>query len=324
VPVTTTLRSNRPTGFCHQAFFYDSPSQFYAGVVPFVDAAVATGEPVLVILPGPKLDEVRRRVAAVDRVELADMDDVGGNPGRIIPLWLDFVDRHRETATSLRGVGEPIGPHRSGEELAECQVHETLLNVAFADSIPWRLLCPYDESRLPADTIDEARRSHPYVGGADGHRQVSADYLGTGAAGGVLTRPLPPPPPDALDVPFAAETLPHVRRLVGAESVRRGLPAARAGDLELAVGEAGANSLLHGGGGGRMKLWSDDDHLVAEVSDRGQFSELLAGRVRPPVDQLGGRGLWIVQQVCDLVQVRSTGHGTTVRMHMRRPDRPPS
>jgi anti-sigma regulatory factor (Ser/Thr protein kinase) len=314
--VTTTVGTVRPAGFCHQAFFYRSPSQFYAGVVPFVDAAVAADEPVLVILPGQKLDEVRRRVAHRDRVELADMDDVGGNPGRIIPLWRDFVDRHRD-AVSLRGVGEPIGPERSGEELAECQVHETLLNVAFANSIPWRLLCPYDASSLTTATISEARRSHPFVAGADGHHHVSAEYRGTGAASSVLTRPLPPVPTGALDVPFGPETLPHVRRLVGAESVRRGLRAARAGDLELAVGEAGANSLLHGGGAGRVRLWSDGDDIVAEVSDDGHLEELLAGRIRPQVDEIGGRGLWIVQQVCDLVQVRSTTAGTTVRMHMR-------
>jgi hypothetical protein len=28
-------------------------------------------------------------------------------------------------------------------------------------------------------------------------------------------------------------------------------------------------------------------------------------------------GIWIANQVCDLVQVRSTASGTTVRLHLR-------
>jgi prepilin-type processing-associated H-X9-DG protein len=33
----------------------------------------------------------------------------------------------------LRGAGEPIWPERRPAELVECQRHESLLNVAFAD-----------------------------------------------------------------------------------------------------------------------------------------------------------------------------------------------
>jgi phosphate/sulfate permease len=39
----------------------------------------------------------------------------------------------------------------------------------------------------------------------------------------------------------------------------------------------------------------------------------LVGRRRPPVSQSGGRGHWLVNQMCDLVQVRSSRAGTTVR-----------
>jgi anti-sigma regulatory factor (Ser/Thr protein kinase) len=41
----------------------------------------------------------------------------------------------------------------------------------------------------------------------------------------------------------------------------------------------------------------------------------------PPIEQYGGRGLWIVNQLCDLVQIRSAPSGTVVRVHThaRRP-----
>jgi hypothetical protein len=32
---------------------------------------------------------------------------------------------------------------------------------------------------------------------------------------------------------------------------------------------------------------------------------------------VGGNGLWVVNQVCDLVQARTGRAGTTTRLHMR-------
>jgi hypothetical protein len=41
--------------------------------------------------------------------------------------------------------------------------------------------------------------------------------------------------------------------------------------------------------------------------------------MRPAPDALdGGRGLWVVHQTCDRVQIRTGPAGTTVRVHMRR------
>ncbi|MBA3233977.1 MAG: MEDS domain-containing protein [Propionibacteriales bacterium] len=63
----------------------------------------------------------------------------------------------------VRGIGEPVWPGRTAAELVEAQCHEALLNVAFADSGRWDLLCPYDIQALPDDVIAEALRSHPHV-----------------------------------------------------------------------------------------------------------------------------------------------------------------
>jgi hypothetical protein len=42
-----------------------------------------------------------------------------------------------------------------------------------------------------------------------------------------------------------------------------------------------------------------------------------AGALR--VMEIGGHGLWIANQVCDLVQLRSFADGCAVRIHMRLP-----
>jgi hypothetical protein len=43
----------------------------------------------------------------------------------------------------------------------------------------------------------------------------------------------------------------------------------------------------------------------------------MAGRRRPAADALEGRGLWLINQLCDLVEMRSDPSGMTVRMHVR-------
>ncbi|HEX6601792.1 MAG TPA: ATP-binding protein, partial [Solirubrobacterales bacterium] len=60
----------------------------------------------------------------------------------------------------------------------------------------------------------------------------------------------------------------------------------------------------------------EGDELVCEIHDFGLIEDPLIGRERPPADQIGGRGLWIVNQLCDLVQVRSGEKGTFVRLRM--------
>jgi anti-sigma regulatory factor (Ser/Thr protein kinase) len=56
---------------------------------------------------------------------------------------------------------------------------------------------------------------------------------------------------------------------------------------------------------------------LCEVRDRGRIVEPLVGRLPPPLDRHGGRGLWLVNHLCDLVQIRSTEAGSVVRVHMR-------
>ena len=57
---------------------------------------------------------------------------------------------------------------------------------------------------------------------------------------------------------------------------------------------------------------------MCEVRDTGLIAEPLVGRHRPEDGTVGGHGLWLVNQLCDLVQVRSSPTGSVVRVHMRR------
>ena len=54
------------------------------------------------------------------------------------------------------------------------------------------------------------------------------------------------------------------------------------------------------------------------MHDGGWITDPLAGRKRPPPDS-AGQGLWVVNHVSDLVEMRSGPAGTTTRLHFRLP-----
>jgi anti-sigma regulatory factor (Ser/Thr protein kinase) len=61
-------------------------------------------------------------------------------------------------------------------------------------------------------------------------------------------------------------------------------------------------------------MWVHDGAAVVEFTDAGHLTDTLTGRRTPAFEQEGGRGLFLVHQLCDLVQLRSSPHGTTVRV----------
>lgn len=309
----TALHGAQPTltAFHHEAFLYASAAAFLEGTVPFIEAGIEAGEPVLVVVGRDKIRWLRDALGAVaGRVAFADMAAVGRNPARIIPAWRDFLTTHG-AGRPARGIGEPVYPGRTPDELLECQRHEALLNVAFAAGTPWRLMCPYDTTSLDAGIIDAARHSHRFVAG-----DQSPTYRGDDWTGPDGDR-LPDPPAGALPLAFGHGSLDGVRQFV-VDSVAGTLGAGELSDLLVAVTEIAGNSLMHGGGAGTLRVWNSDAGVICEIRDRGWIRQPLAGRARPTFDQESGRGLWMVNQLCDLVQVRSSPAGTVVRLHMGR------
>ncbi len=252
-----------------------------------------------------------------DEVHFADMEVVGRNPARIIPAWNRFVGDHAGGGGGMRGIGEPIWADRSPSELSECQLHESLINIAFATADEFRLICPYDTAALPEDVIEEARRSHPIVS-LDGTEDVSHTYCGIDRVAARFAEPLSDPPADAEELTVTLEALHDARHLVRVRGQDAGL-GERSDDFVLAVNEVLSNSLHHAHEDGVLRVWEDPDGLVCEVRDGGHILQPMIGREEPAIGQIGGHGIWLVNLVCDLVQVRSSADGSTVRMQMNRP-----
>jgi anti-sigma regulatory factor (Ser/Thr protein kinase) len=299
-------------GFRHEAFFYAGEEEFLAGTVPYLEEGISAGETVLVVLPEPRLRLIREALgSAVESVEFWHMDDLGRNPARLISAWQDFL-RTCDPEKGVRGLGEPISAGRSAAELEECELHELLFNLAFAKERSLTVMCPYDTSRLDDEVLAGAERSHPVCARPQG-KSVSSSF----SLEDLLERALPPPGRPAVTLPFGRSDLAMVRHLVAQCARSAGLSTRRNEDFVLSVCEVATNSIRFGGGKGTLDLWDEDGELVCAVRDGGRIEDPLVGRMRPSPDQPCGRGLWIANQLCDLVQIRSGDGGTEVRLRMR-------
>ena len=297
--------------FSHQALFYRGEDEFLDRVARFIRPGLDGGEPVVAAVPGPRLELLRAGLDGdAGKVQLIDMADLGRNPARIIPAVSDMVQAY--PGRRVHYVGEPIWAGRSSEEMCEAVRHEALINLAWSDA-SMRVLCPYDADALDEDVIADAQRTHPTLVD-DGGERASGDFMGH-ALPDSCERPLPEPPPEAITLTFGRPDLAQLRALVSQQTLAARLGYDQAADLVLAVNELATNSVRHAGGHGELRVWRKGDELICEVRDDGQIADPLAGRVRPDPAAPAGRGLWMVNQLCDLVEMRTKDAGTTIRIH---------
>jgi anti-sigma regulatory factor (Ser/Thr protein kinase) len=325
-PVTQMSWGQTADGeFRHQAVYYRAPDGYLGAVLPFIRAGLARSEPVLVAVPPPAARLLRTGLgrpgdggashdgAAEDGsaggVTFADMTELGRNPGRIISAVWEFISRH--AGRPVRFLGEPLWPARTAAEAREATRHEALINVAFA-AAPVTVLCPYDEAALAPRLVASAGHTHPVIGTLAEPRP-SPDYAG-GRVPRASARPLTRPPARAEHLAYRGD-LRAVRDFVARFAQQSGLDPDRAGDLVLAVGELAANTLRHTSGGGVVHAWRAPGEVICQVTDQGRISDPLVGRRRPP--DASGLGVWVVHQICDLVELRTGRSGTAVRVHMR-------
>jgi anti-sigma regulatory factor (Ser/Thr protein kinase) len=301
----------------HEALFYRDPTEYVAAVSAFVHDGLAAGEPVMVAVPEHNLELLRAGLgAAAERVRFTDMASAGRNPSGIIPWVLHaFVSQYLRQR--VRIIGEPIWPGRTATEYGACVQHEALINLAFGTHDA-TILCPYDAHRLDPAVLDDAARTHPVLVDAQS-RWPSDGYDDPQSVAAAFDLPLAEPTGPVSALVFGTDDLCHVRRLVRDRGRRAGLRPERIEDLQIAINEIATNALAHGHGAGTLRVWPDEDGVVCEVrNDGARLTDPLAGRLPPEPSHPGGRGLMLVNRLCDLVQVRTDGSRTTVRLHLHR------
>ncbi|WP_255375787.1 anti-sigma factor RsbA family regulatory protein [Saccharomonospora sp. CUA-673] len=306
-------------GFAHEALFYRDTRAYLDTIVPFVRDGLAAGEPVAVAVPGPQLTTLRGALGGTDAaaVHMLDMTEVGRNPTGIIGGVLrSFADRYEGR---VRLVGEPIWSARTSIEYLAALEHEALINDAFAGRDA-TILCPYDVSTLAPSTIADAAATHPEL--IDERGPHPSDSYAPGAVVAGCNRPLPAPV-DVEAFRFDLGTLSEARRFAASRAEACGLRGNRIDDVAVAVGELSANSIQHAGGSGVLRVWREHDPavgtdaLVCQVDDAGRHSNPLAGRVPASPDQLGGRGLLLVNRIADLLRTYRGPDHTATRIWFR-------
>ncbi len=298
-------------GLEHVALFYGDLDQYLAAASEFLRAGDAAGEALLVAIPGETIEPLREALGdTAERVRFLDMRELGRNPGRIIPKvrnWTELQEQPR-----CRFIGEPIWSERSESEVVEATRHEALINIAFAD-VEASILCPYDANGLAPSILADAERTHPQlISGAD-HR-ASERYTNPLEIWLASEWSLPEPGPTMATVGLSEDLAP-IRQITEACGREAGLSSSAVLDLVLAVDEAATNAVLHGMPPAELRIWREPDGIVCEVTDYGKLEDPLAGRRFPSPDWTSGRGLWLINQLCDLVEVRPLADGTAVRMH---------
>ncbi len=117
-----------------------------------------------------------------------------------------------------------------------------------------------------------------------------------------------------LDCRFTAEHLVGLRHQVEAFAARHGMTGLALYRFVVAVNELTTNAVRHGGGGGRLELVRDGDRLRCRVVDTG--AGMAAGRPpRPAAPRaVAGRGLWLVRQIADTLDIDTRPTGTSVTL----------
>jgi anti-sigma regulatory factor (Ser/Thr protein kinase) len=299
----------------HDLLLYRSLDDYLEKLAAYVRTGLILHEPILVALPYPRARLLQSIFGSSDAVTFIDMNELGGNPARIIPALRRFV--YNEGERPVRFVAEPAWPGRGPAELGEVLLHDSLLDLATAGTQS-SILCAYNAAGLDPSLLVEAERLHTHVIEGSG-RRASVDYAPQ-QSDVLFSTPLPGPPAEAYTLRFDHD-LASVRRFVEDRVATAGLDRARLQDLLLAVSEVVTNTVVHAGTPGLLHVWPDTqtNEVVCEVSDGGHVGDCLAGRLGPYPVALHGWGLWMVNQICDLVELRSGAWGTTARLHVRVP-----
>ncbi|MFF3707346.1 anti-sigma factor RsbA family regulatory protein [Streptomyces phaeochromogenes] len=319
------------TRFVHQALCYGSDDEFLDGTLTFARDGLDAGDTVLAVVASHNIGLLDEALGdRSEEVEFVDASDWYGSPSRTLGRYNAYCAAHDTDATGrprgIRVIGEPVWSDRTALEVREWMRYESLLNIAFAGTGHW-ILCPYDTRALPVGIIRSAVRTHPEL--ALGPRQSAhcgryadpADFY----AECDTTRP-PVLPAGRDDVPFARGRSAHVRRAVSAYVCGLGVSERLTHDIVNAVHETVVNSVRHGGGRGVLRLRSDSEYVICEISDPGTPPAPSAppppppfpGHLPPDPSAANGHGMWVVRQLSDLATQTLDPTGSVVRLYFRR------
>jgi anti-sigma regulatory factor (Ser/Thr protein kinase) len=301
----------------HHALIYDTDEQFLASTLPFCLKGLGEGDAVLAVTNPANIALLREALGeAAERVEFVEAADWYRTPGLTLAAYHRYVEERAGDHARIRIIGEPVWDGLDETETSQWIRYEAVINRAFAGSPAW-IVCPYDTRVLPIAVVADARRTHPDLM-YDGSALPSPNYLPPDAGQSVWERyPKPPPPGVRTSRMDFGSDLSAVRGFTAARAIEFGLAPESVDRLVFAVNEVASNAIRHGGGERSLALWLDGRRVVCDVTDTGGTSPAwYSGCLPPNPGQAAGHGMWVIRQLCDLVEVHSLDPGTLVRIQL--------
>jgi hypothetical protein len=303
----------------HQGAIYGSDQEFLAMALPFIEAGLAAGEPVLAATTAANIellcDALGERADDIDHAETAYF---GRRPPQRVAAFHRYW-RHAAAKSAhghVRIIAEPVWQGRSTRDVLAWQRMESALNLVLADTNIW-MICPYDTRVVPDAIIEGAHQTHPQC--VRGERALDSDgyqdpMAFTAACDSV---PLPEPPEHAATAVFGADDLTALRRYLIALAAEHGLPAGQGEVLVSATHESLVFLASRGTGPATVRVWMRAGVLLCQVDQPGaSVGDPVVG-LRPPLTRpRDGDGLWLARQICEHLDIRSTPEAASIRMHL--------
>lgn len=320
--VLSTVDTNQSSGsLTHQALLYGSEEEFLTGTIPFIRDGLDRGDPIRITTTDRNTGWLRAALGADARqVAFCDSSQWYRHPVRTLAATHRAVAAAAPDGQRLLMIGEPLWTARTGQESKEWARHESLINAALA----WAnaaLMCTYDTRVVDPDVVAEVARTHPELV-VNGGSRPSPSYADPAVFNAEADKsPLPKPPPSALRLRFSGVSqLSTLRDFVTSYATWAGAAIRDVEQFVQAVDEVATNAIEHGGRSGVLRVWTGPHTMSCEVSDTGAgLHDPLVGRLPTGRFAARGRGLWLARQLCDLVELRSSPAGTTVRLHLTLP-----
>lgn len=309
-------REGDDAGISHTVVLFDSPVAFSEQIAPFVRGGVERDDVVIVTARPENSAPLRATIGeAAHAIRWHDASATALSPGQAFQRLHDTL---LELGETMRGrilvVFEHVQDGRSAGEVRELLRYDALCNETLA-AIGASMLCAFDTTVTDDTLLRQVRQAHPCLA-ENGQAVASSSYVGARdylAAGDRFDDLAPMPSYSKVVCPPADAAA----RDVVAAFARGFLPPNRIDDLVFAANELVANAEEHGGGLLHLALWVDGATVVCEVADRGPgLLDPMSGYLPPPKPLDRGRGLWLVRQLCDLVELRTSEAGTRVRLHV--------
>ncbi|MFE0103316.1 anti-sigma factor RsbA family regulatory protein [Streptomyces sp. NPDC059009] len=300
----------------HHLLLYGGDEQFLAAALPFARDGLAAGEPVFIATSRHNAALLRRHLGRRAAQVVFAPAHWYRTPAQAL---LAFHDRAHTTAGPSRVLGETPWAGLSEDQAREWTRYDALLNLALASTGAWHL-CPYDTRALPTGVLHAAQLTHPALTTGQTHRPNPAHIAAEEFSAACDTVPLPDPPKGCAEFRFdGTRRLSELRAFTARLARDAALAPERIDSLLVCVDEAAGNAVRHGAGGGRCRIWTTAEEVFCEVTDpNGTLNTALAGYLPPGTAQLDGRGLWIIRQLSDAADMRSTHSGTVIRIRMSR------